>query len=120
MASIFRPSPGYIDGKKVAEMSDSSEDRNVNAANQYGIDGVIGQSIGADELKFSFGVVVPVQGTEINMDEIIGVPISIGSLRNGKMVMCDGVITSSGYTSDSKTGECKGKFEFIGGQPRFV
>lgn len=120
MASIFRAAPGYINGKKIAEISNSTEDRNVNGANQYGIDGVIGQSIGADEVKFDFDTVVPVQGTEIDMDALVGVPITISSLRNGKMMMCDGIITSSNYSSSSKEGTLTGKWSFIGGAPQIV
>lgn len=118
--SVFRSSPLYLNAKKVAEVSNSTEDRTVNSANQYGIEGVIGQSIGADEIKYDFDTVTPIQGMEIQIDDLIGVQVSIGLLRNGRMALSAGIISTSNYTSDSKTGEAKGKFSFIGGAPIFV
>lgn len=120
MASISRAAPGYINGQKIAEISSSTEDRTINAANLYGIDGVLGQSIGADEVKFDFDTVVLIQGMQIQMDDIIGVPITVSSIRNGRMILCDGLISTSNYASDSKSGEVKGKFGFMGGAPRFA
>jgi hypothetical protein len=120
MASLFRASPSFINAQKVAEISSTTEDRTINSANQYGIDGVIGQSIGADELKFDFDTVTPVQGMQIQIDDLVGIPITVSSIRNGRMVLCDGIISTTNYTSDSKTGEAKGKFGFMGGAPRFA
>ena len=118
--SVFRPNPLYLNGKKVAEVSTSTEDRTVNGANQYGIEGVVGQSIGADEIKVDFDTVTPIQGMEISIDDLIGVPVSIGLFRNGRMAISTGLLMSSNYTSDSKGGESKGKFSYVGGAPVFV
>ena len=118
--SVFRANPLLLNAQKVAEVSNSSEDRTVNGANQYGIEGVQGQSIGADEIKVSFDTVTPIQGMQIQIDDLIGVQVTIGLFRNGRMALTTGIINSSNYTSDSKTGEAKGKFEFIGGAPIFV
>jgi hypothetical protein len=120
MGSIFRPNPLYINSLKVAEVSNSTEDRTVNGSNQYGIEGVLGQSIGADEIKVDFDTVTPVQGMEISIDDLIGVPVSIGLFRNGRLAITTGVIMTSQYTSDSKTGEAKGKFSYTGGAAIFV
>ena len=109
-----------MNGLKVAEVSNSTEDRTVNSANQYGIEGVVGQSIGADEIKIDFDTVTPVQGMQLPVDDLIGVPVSIGLYRNGVMALSQGIIMSSNYTSDSKSGEAKGKFTYIGGAPTFV
>jgi hypothetical protein len=119
--SIIRPLPLYLNGQKVAEVSSSTETRDVNAANQYGIDGVIGQSIGADEISsLEFDTIIPVLGMDIDLDSLIGQPISIGSFRNGTMMLAQGVIKGSTYTSDSKSGEAKGKYTFIGGAPQLI
>ncbi len=120
MSSVFRAHPLYINGKKVAEASDTTEDRTINAANQYGIDGVLGQSQGADETKIDFTMVIPVQGTEINIDDLLGVPLSLGVLRNGRLALVDGILMSSNYTSTSKDGTSTGKFSFIGGAAVFL
>lgn len=117
--AVIRAFPIYINDTKVAEASNSTEDRTVNAANQYGVDGVLGQSIGADETKVDFDVIVPITGTGIRIDDLIGVPVGVGVLRNGRLMRTNGVITSSAYTSTSKSGEATGKFSFIGGAPVF-
>ena len=118
--SVFRPNPLYLNGQKVAEVSNSTEDRTTNSANQYGIEGVLGQSIGADEIKVDFDTVTPIQGMEIAIDDLVGVPVSIGLFRNGRLAITQGVIMSSNYTSESKSGESKGKFSYIGGAALFV
>lgn len=119
--SVIRALPIYLNGLKVAEAASSTENRDVNAANQYGIDGVVGQSIGSDEISgLDFDLIIPVLGTNISIDDLIGVPVSMGIFRNARMMISQGVIKSSSYTSDSKSGEAKGKFTFIGGAPQFV
>jgi hypothetical protein len=120
MGSIFRAHPIFLAGKKVAEASTTNEDRTINAANQVGIDGVLGQSIGADEVTVEFDTVVPVQGMQINIDALLGVPLDFGVFRNGVMMLSNGIIHGSTYTSDSKTGESKGKYKFLGGAPIFI
>lgn len=120
MAGIFRANVAGIEGKKVAEISDSTENRTVNASQAYGVDGVLGQNIGADEVKFSFSTVTSVLGMEIPIDDLIGVPITVSNIRNGRMLLSDGVIMSSDYASNSKEGTAVGKFEFIGGAPYFA
>jgi len=118
--SVFRPNPLYLNAQKVAEVSNSNEDRTTNSANQYGIEGVVGQSIGADEIKLDFDTVTPIQGMDIDVDDLIGTQVSVGLFRNGRMMLSTGVLMSSNYTSESKSGEAKGKFSFIGGAPVLV
>lgn len=120
MSSVFRVHPIYINGEKVAEASDTSEDRNMNVANVFGTDGVLGQSIGAEETKVDFSTVVPVQGMEISIDDLLGVPLTIGILRNGRMMLADGMIASSNYSSSSQDGKSTGKFSFMGGAAYFA
>ncbi len=120
MASVFRAHPLILNGKTVAEASNTTEDRNVNVSNQYGIFGVEGQAVGADETTIDFDLVVPVQGTQIDIDQLLGVPITLGVIRNGKLALVDGMLGGSNYTSDSKTGASNGKFKFMGGAPTFL
>jgi hypothetical protein len=118
--SVIRANPLLLNALKVAEVSNSSEARTVNASNQPGIDGIIGQAIGVDEVKIDFDTITPIQGMQIQIDDLIGVQVSIGLFRNGRMALYTGVISGSTYTSDSKTGVATGKYEFVGGSPVFV
>jgi hypothetical protein len=118
--AIIRPLPIYIGAAKVAEASSSTENRTVNASNQYGIDGVFGQAIGADEIDIDFDTIVPILGMQINVDQLIGVPVTMGVFRNATMMMSQGVIMSSSYKSQSKDGTATGTFKFIGGAPVFA
>ena len=116
---VFRAPPIYLKGKKVAEITDTTFEIMTNSANQYGIDGVLGQSRGIRESKLDFGTVVPIAGMEIDIDTIIAneETVGIGVVVNDKNQIVSGVISGVTYSGDSKTGECKGKYQFIGGAP---
>jgi hypothetical protein len=120
--NIFRAPPIYLKGKKVAEITDTSFEIMTNNANQYGTDGVLGQSRGIIESKLDFGTVVPIAGMEIDIDTIIAnqETVGIGVVVNGKNQIVTGTISGVTYSGDSKTGECKGKYQFIGGAPQLV
>lgn len=118
--SIFRASPLFLNGQLVAEISQNTEDRTLNVSQQYGIEGVIGQAIGADEIKVSFDTVTPIQGMQIPIDTLLGVPVQIQVVRNGVSMLSSGIIGSSSYASNSKDGTATGKFEFMGAAPQFV
>lgn len=122
MAGIVRAFPIFINGEKVAEAMSSTEDRTVNAENQYGVDGVVAQSIGADEIKLDFDAIVPITGMtlSVSVDDLMGTPVSVGMIRNGVMMQSDGVLATSNYTSDSKSGKGTAKVSFIGGAPYFL
>lgn len=123
MASLrFRPAVISLNGRKIAEISDSTYTNMANDENQYGIEGVIGQSDGSDEVKLDFGTVTPVAGHSTTLKDIIA------NKRNatytvkvdGGFEQFDGRMTQREYTSDSKTGTCKGKFSVIGGRPTII
>lgn len=120
--SIFRASPLYLNGKKVAEVGTSTYEVMDPGTNQVGIEGVLGQSDGAVESKMDFDTVVPIAGMQINIDDIIAAKtrVGMGIVVNGRMQVVRGKITGATYSSDSKTGECKGKYTFIGGEPQLT
>lgn len=120
--SIFRASPLYLNGKKVAEVGTSTYEVMDPGTNQVGIEGVLGQSDGAVESKMDFDTVVPIAGMQINIDDIIAskARVGMGIVVNGRMQLVRGKITGATYSSDSKTGECKGKYTFIGGEPQLT
>jgi len=122
MAGIVRPFPIYLNGEKVAEAMSSTEDRTVNAENQYGVDGVVAQSIGADEIKLDFDAIILITGMtlSVSIDDLLGTPVAVGMIRNGVMMQSSGVLSTSNYTSDSKSGKGSAKFTFIGGEPTFL
>jgi hypothetical protein len=80
---------------------------------------VLGQSDGVIETKIDFDTCVPVAGTEIDLDSLIlkRTRFSIGIPVNGRYEKVQGKMTGRSYSSDSKTGESKGKWSFIGGEP---
>lgn len=120
--SVFRTYPLYIKGKKCAEVMSSTYEVTTNNANQYGIDGVLGQSRGIRETKIDFDTCVPVAGMQINIDDIIASEetVGIGVVVNGRMQRVSGTISGATYTGDSKEGTTKGKYSFIGGAPQLT
>ncbi len=120
--SIFRAFPIYVEGKKVAEAMSSTYDTTDSGTNQVGLDGVEGQSDGVIESKIDFDVIVPVQGTTIKFSTYFfnRARVTIGIPIDGGYDSVEGKLTGRSYSSDSKTGECKGKWSFIGGEPQRV
>ena len=120
--SIFRAAPLYLNGKKIAEVGSSTYEVMDAGTNQVGIEGVLGQSDGAVESKMDFDTVVPIAGMQINIDDIIRskARVGMGISVNGGFQIVRGKITGATYSSDSKTGECKGKYTFIGGEPQLT
>lgn len=120
--SVFRAFPLYLNGKKVAEAMSSTYEVTNNNANQIGIDGVLGQSRGVIETKIDFDAVIPIAGMQINIDAIIasGESVGMGVAVNGGFQIVSGTVTGVSYSSDSKTGESKGKYSFIGGAPQLT
>lgn len=120
--SRFRPAIISIQGKKIAEIANSTYTHDANDQNQIGIEGVLGQSDGADETKLEFDTVTSVKGHEALLKQIIAqkLTVTFSVQVDGGYDKFEGRIISRGYTSDSKTGECKGKFSCIGGAPTLV
>ena len=115
----FRAATVYVSGTKIAEIAQSTYEHMSGEQNPIGLDGVVGQSEGADECKLSFDTICPVAGHAFTLKNIIKnkQTVTFAVAVDGGLESFDGRITTRSYTSDSKSGECKGKFEAIGGAP---
>ncbi len=120
--SRFRAARILLNGKKIAEVSNSTYTHRGNDANQFGLEGVLGQSEGIDETELDIDTVTPVKGHADNVKRMLvdKLDVQIQIAVDGGLETIDGRIIERGYTSDSKTGECKGKFKFVGGAPRLA
>lgn len=120
--SVFRAFPMYLGGKKVAEVRSGTYEVNNNDEAQVAIDGYVGHADGATLSNIDATLVVPVTGTQIDLDSIrknrqyvqIGMPV------NGKFQMMDARLTRAQYKWDSKNGQAEGDFHFEGGEPDFA
>lgn len=115
----FRPASVYVSGTKIAEIAQSTYEHTSGDQNQVGLEGVMGQSEGADETKLSFDTISPIAGHAFTLKNVIKnkQTVTFAVAVDGGLEQFEGRITTRSYTSDSKTGECKGKFEAIGGAP---
>lgn len=119
--SLVLPAKVYYQDQKVGECSNATYTVMNNGANQYGLEGVIGQSLGAEECKVEMDVIVPIQGLASQLKDAIRQPnVTVGVELDGALELVVGLFTERNYTSDSKTGELKGKFTFIGGAPNII
>ena len=117
--AIIRPLPIYLNGKKVAEVSDGNYDIDSGDEIQIGSEGVIGLSDGTPVASAQFNCIIPVKGMSVTVDTMLlnkqyidfGIPV------NGKFHQVTGRITNGGYSWDHKSGKCMGQFKFIGGGP---
>lgn len=120
--AIIRALPLYLDGKKIAEVSDGSYDIESGDEMQIGSEGVLGISDGTITANASFNCIIPVKGMQIAIDQIIlnkkyvqlGVPV------NGKFHQCDGRLSGVNYSWDHKNGRCNGAFKFMGAGPELT
>ena len=119
---IFRPFPIYFNSKKIAEIMSGTYDHTNGNADQVTIEGVAGQSRGAQESKVDFDTVCPVAGHEIDFSSAMldEATITIGIAVDGGYDAVEGTLTGRSYSMDAKSGECKGKWSFIGGKPTRV
>lgn len=120
MASeVFRPQSIYWKGKKVAEINKSTFEWMNNNANQYGTEGVLGQSRGAQECRVEMTTVTPVLGHEEDFANTLvsEETVTVGIFVDNTLKLSDGTLTGMTYDGDSKTGEQTCKITFIGGKP---
>lgn len=116
---VFRAAAIYVASKKIAEIAQSTYEQMSGDEQQTGTEGVLGFSDGVSTTKLDFDTVCPVTGHEQTLKNIIAgkQTVTFGVFVDNGLEMFDGRIVSRSYTSDSKTGECKGKFNVIGGTP---
>lgn len=117
--NIIRAAPLYLDGKKVAEVSDGSYDIESGDEIQIGSEGVIGISDGTPVVNAQFNCIIPVKGMSVAVDSMIlnKKYVQLGLPVNGKFHQCDGRVHSANYSWDHKNGRFNGAFKFMGEGP---
>lgn len=117
--AIIRALPLYIDGLKVAEVSNGTYDIATGDEIQIATDGVMGLSDGAATTNMSFNTIVPVIGMKAKVDDMLinKKYIDIGIPVNGAFHTCTGRLVTGSYSWDHKNGTCTGAFTFNGGPP---
>lgn len=117
--AIIRACPIYLDGKKIAEVTDGSYDVESGDEIQIASEGVLGLSDGTNTTSANFNCIVPVRGMGVAVDSMLANKkyVDFGIPINGKFHQVTGRITSSNYTWDHKNGRCMGAFKFLGSSP---
>jgi hypothetical protein len=118
----FRAMAFSINEKKVAELIDVTTKIMTNGEQQIGTDEVLGESVGIVTLEASWNHVEPVEGTEIDFDDLLisQVPVNLSYQKGGKIYRIDGKIIDGETKSTMKSGVTTGTYNFRGGKPRRV
>lgn len=120
--SIIRPLPLYLDGKKIAEVSQGTYRIASGDEAQIATEGYLGHSDGATTTQVSPKCIIPVKGMQTTVDDVLinkryvtmGIPV------NGKFHQVDMRLVNAEYQWDFKTGACMGDFQFEGGAPELT
>lgn len=120
--AVIRAIPLYIDGKKVAEVSEGEYDLKSGDEAQIATDGYIGHSDGAMTVSIAPTCIVPVVGMGTAVEDALFAKkyVTAGLLVNGKFHQVDCRVVGVGYSWDWKSGKCTGKFSLEGGVPTRV
>ncbi len=120
--STFRAATVDVDGKKVAEAQTSTFAIKNGGAEVVGLEGILGISDGVTSCTCEIDSMVPVAGLEISfVDILLGRRyVTIGYFVDGRLLQATGKINAMDYSSDSKSGEVKGKISFTGGEPKLT
>jgi hypothetical protein len=111
-----------INDKKVAELTDVTVKCMTNGEQQVGTDEVLGESVGIITTEASFNHVEPVEGTEIDMDDLLlsQVPVNLSFVKRGQVYRIDGKLIDGETKSTMKSGATNGTYNFRGGKPKRV
>jgi hypothetical protein len=111
-----------INEKKIAELVNTNVKIMANGEQQIGTDEVLGESIGVVTVEASWETVEPVEGTEIDFDELVieQTPVMLSYEKAAKIYKIDGKIIDSDTSSTSKSGATTGKYSFRGGKPKRI
>lgn len=120
--NIIRAFPMYLNGKKIAEVSDGTYDIASGDEAHVATEGYFGHSDGATMTKCNPTCVIPVKGMQITVDDLIlnkryfevGIPV------NGKFHQITMRNVNAAYKWDFKSGSATGVFSFEGGAPELV
>jgi len=120
--SLIRAAPIYLNGKKIAEVSDGSYDITSGDESHIATEGYLGHSDGATTVKINANCIIPVKGTGVALDDLILNKryFSIGLPVNGKFHQIDCRMVTANYKWDFKTGSLTGAFAMEGGSPDLV
>ena len=119
---IIRAAPLYMNGKKIAEVSDGTYDISSNDESHITTDGYAGHSDGAATTKINANTIVPVKGMQTAVDDALVNKryVSMSILMNGKIHQIDMRLVNGNYKWDFKSGSCAGSFSFEGGAPEIT
>lgn len=120
MAEVIKRAVCYANNAKIAECESSDYSENTNGEQQHGQDGVIGISVGNQEVEIRVNIIRtlnPKTGMQIIEDAIrtqsyLDFAYKVGA----KMIFAKFKCVSRNYTSDSRTGTLKGNFVFRNGE----
>lgn len=120
--AIIRALPVYVNGKKIAELSDGTYDIASGDEAHVATEGYIGHSDGATMTKVNCNCVIPVKGMQVTVDDILINKryVSVGIPVNGKFHQIDMRLVAGNYKWDFKSGSCNGSFNFEGGSPQMT
>ena len=116
----FRAMGFRLNDKKIAELEQVSVKFMTNGEQMVGTDEVLGESVGIITTEASWDIVVPVEGTQINMNAILLAqsPVSLSYEDGGQIFVIPGKLIDGERTSTMKSGVTKGKYSFRGGKPK--
>lgn len=120
--AMIRAFPMYLNGKKIAEVSDGTYDIASGDEAHIATEGYMGHSDGAATTKVNPNCIIPVKGMQTTVDDLIINKryFSIGIPANGKFHQIDMRCVSASYKWDFKSGSATGSFSFEGGAPELV
>lgn len=120
--NIIRAIPMFLNGKKIAEVSDGTYDIASGDEAHIASDGYYGHSDGATMTKVNANCIIPVKGMQQTVDAILlnKQYVSMGIPVNGKAHQIDMRLVNGNYKWDFKTGSCTGSFAFEGGAPELA
>lgn len=116
----FRSMGFSLDEKKIGETEQTSVKFMTNGEQMVGTDEVLGESVGIVTTEASFDHVEPVEGTAIDMDDILlnQRPVALTFVKRGQVYSIPGKLIDGETTSTMKSGVTKGKYSFRGGKPK--
>lgn len=122
MAQNFRAMSFSLNDKKIAELTDVTVKFMTNGEQHVGTDEVLGESTGIVTTEASFNHVEPVEGTQIDMDDLLlsQAPVNLSYIKRGQVYRIDGKLIDGETKSTMKSGVTTGTYNFRGGKPRRV
>ncbi len=120
--NIIRAFPLYLNGKKIAEVSDGTYEVMSGDESHVATEGYFGHSDGATLTKCNPNCIIPVKGMQVTVDDLILNKryFEIGLPVNGKFQQTTMRMVSASYKWDFKSGSATGTFQMEGGPPELI